>query len=361
MGNRVITDCRQETGGLRPAAIVAWGPTGFLPAPVSSKDAAAEAGALPPASAPPAGDTPGFDCVAPTEIEAGVDVAVVCSFDPGFDFAKATLRFRPPGRYWYFAQVMVKNGDRRWRGTLPGHMLVGRAVHLYVEVANREGVPVMTWNKQDSPYVTMIRASGGDGPVVSSAASVEIVEENPLDDERDEEAYRSRRFWVGIGIGDGIGWAFAEGPAASRARPAPSLDVQIAPEVGYHLSKRLAIAVSGRHQFIQQPARGSADAQSAHLGLLRFLVFSGTGRHRMFVGGTMGAGTGFRLVPSRDGGSGTVRSTVRGGPFVAGASVGYVGDLSRSRLGFTVETGGLVGFPDRAVVLDIRLGMAAYF
>jgi hypothetical protein len=38
-----------------------------------------------------------------------------------------------------------------------------------------------------------------------------------------------------------------------------------------------------------------------------------------------------------------------------------VGDLSGSRLAFTAEAGALAGFPDSALVLDLRLGLAAYF
>jgi hypothetical protein len=66
-------------------------------------------------------------------------------------------------------------------------------------------------------------------------------------------------------------------------------------------------------------------------------------------------------VASRAGGSGAPRPTARGGPFVAGAGLGYVGDLSGSRLAFTAEAGALAGFTDSALVLDLRLGLAAYF
>ena len=307
-------------------------------------------------------DVSGFDCGFPAEAEVDRDIEIRCAAPPDVEIAKAVLRFRLSARSSYFARVMVAASDWSWRGTIPAHLVSGRSLHVYVEAANRKRQPVVRWSTKESPHVVMVRGGGPDAADAVSDSDDSAEEENPLEARSDEPPpYRRRRFWVGLGVGDGLGWSLETGPNAARANPAPSIDLSLGPEVGYHLSPRIAVALAGRHQWIQQPTRGSAEATSAHLGLLRLVAFTGTGRHRLYAAATGGAGSGFRLVVSENASSGTARSTVRGGPFVGGAAVGYVGDLDRSRLSFTVDTAGLVGFPDKAILLDVRLGMAAYF
>lgn len=317
-----------------------------------------------PAAAPIARDMAGFDCVVAAETAADSDLEVRCAVPVRPDFAKAVLRFRPATRASYFSRVMVPSGGPSWRATIPAHLLTGRSLQVFVEVTDRSSRPVVTWNTNESPHVVMLRAQGNAGRADEQAELPGEEEENPLEDEEDEPPpFRQRRFWVGLAAGDGLGWSLESGTVADAAKPARARDLHVAPEVGYQLAPRLALAIGGRHQWLQQPSRGTSGPAGAHLGLLRVMAFTGTGRHRGYAAGVVGVGNGFRLVPStEDLGSGQARRSVRGGPFVGGVAMGYVGDLDGSRLAFTAELGGLAGFPgDRAVVVDLRIGLAAYF
>jgi hypothetical protein len=100
---------------------------------------------------------------------------------------------------------------------------------------------------------------------------------------------------------------------------------------------------------------------------LRLLFFTeDEGKVRWYFAGAVGAGEGFRFqvkatVADNTGQPiGTVKDTVRGGPFVAGIGGGMLYKLSR-HFRWTLDTQALVGFTNVSAVLDLSSGLRYQF
>jgi hypothetical protein len=252
------------------------------------------------------------------------------------------------------------DGTPSWTAALAPDALSDEQLFIYFEARDRKSKVVGKVSSASTPTVVAIRAAQPS--------------HSRMDD--DEEKHGSSDgglLWFGFGIGTGYGYA---GSAPESYKPvikdwqhgaAPAKLFHLTPEVGYFLSSNLSLSLQGRLQMMQQWSPKTAKGAIAVLA--RLLYFMGGETFRFYGGAVLGGGEGFRLVVSNvytpdyttSEGKHYVTTTAKGGPVIAGVTVGAAVNLSDS-WSLYVESNALVGFPAFSVVADfnggIRFGFA---
>jgi hypothetical protein len=177
--------------------------------------------------------------------------------------------------------------------------------------------------------------------------------------------------FVGFGLGSGYGWQ----PGGSlefrkdkevAAGPLSGGLINLLPEIGYQLTDDLALSMQARLQFV--PSEGSGDpnagapVEKAYAVLLRAVYAFGTTTNlRPFFSACVGGGDGFRLRVPRDPDAQLVRSdTVRGGPLLGGAGIGFAYHFN-THAAWTTELRLITGLPTLAAVADLSTGLEVGF
>jgi len=326
-------------------------------------------------------------CPVGGEVQAGDEITLKCLTAADLRPATVMVYYKANGAEQYQVLQMTKasttDGIATWVAKIPGSDTKARLVPFYVEARNDRGAAVALSGRDDSP--SMIVVKGADVPAASSLANVdednpdetdeaeEIDDSNPLarlENERRKEREGSKgTWWVSLGVGSGIGYAGGNSTEAygkDKVQFNPGIAVaylgHAVPEIGYFVGRNTALSLAGRDQWVA--GLRSDEATGAHSLLLRLLFFTeDEDRIRWYFAPTVGAGEGFRLVVDAavvSPNGGTVKDTVRGGPFVAGAGTGMLVKLSK-HYRWTVDAQFLTGFPHFSAVLDLTSGIRREF
>jgi hypothetical protein len=299
--------------------------------------------------------------------------------------SRMLLFYRLPGVEKFSSTKMSRTPRGWWTGSIPAEAAGGKSAQFYVEARDATGQEVASNGRVDSPNLILIRdgaAVVGKGSLPGirhSSGSAPLAEENPLEELAQRELGREpgvhrrkvKAFWFGLGVGTGYGWH-----RASQLEFRSDLKVEeglssaglfyLAPEIGYQFNEYFGVSVQGRHQFIPGQSEGTPDkrpggpAQGAQSALAKFSYFAGSGNFQTVISGIFGGGEGFRLVvpprPTNDPLTSLPRNdTVRGGPFMAGASLAFLYHFA-THFALALDVKGLLGFPDQGKLLDVGLG-----
>jgi tetratricopeptide (TPR) repeat protein len=323
-------------------------------------------------------------CAAPEEIPPESEIPLRCVTQPQITFGRMIMYYRPAGTETFTPVPMVRSRKGWYLGTVPAKATEGKSLQYYVE-AQLPSRKVATTNGQvDSPNLVLIRE--GAPPARQGAlaaahlertepeAKLGTEEEDPIAEserEREREAVeatrerRSGRFFIGAGVGSGLGWHGRRvlefrNEDAVESGISPAGLVQLTPEVGMLLGANWALSLQTRHQFI--PEQGSGDAKpgapkhAAHAIFARAYYFFGEEQMQFFGTFTAGGGDGFRLVIPPNPGAGVARNdTIRGGPFVVGPGFGVMYYVAK-HIGLMAEGRVLYGLPDQAGLVEISTG-----
>jgi hypothetical protein len=254
-----------------------------------------------------------------------------------------------------------------WVGRIPAGEISGKWLPFYFEARDRRGEALAMSGRNDSPSILTIRGDA-EGAVDQDRRAGED-QENPLVERaggKRSGAPSGNRYWVGLGVGSGGGYAKGNGVEAYRQYVRtfePGLAAaglaHVVPELGYFLTSTLAISLQGRNQFI--PRSNRYTAAGAQAALVRLLFFGGEDRARFYGSVAAGGGEGFRLrVQASTTDGAVVNDTVKGGPILAGAGGGFsyaFGDT----WSWMLESNVLAGFPTFSAVVDINTGLRASF
>ena len=335
-----------------------------------------------------------MQCPTGGEIQAGDEITLKCLTSAELHPATVMLYYKVNGEDQYKTLEMTKAGasgeTTTWVAKIPGSDTKTKWIPIYFEAKNESGATVALSGREDSPSVIAVRgaestvatpATAGEGDESDEEEEEEedIDDSNPLarlEGERRREHQGSKgTWWVSLGFGSGFGYAHGHGTEAFgkpqnnlafKSGFAPALLGQAVPEVGYFIGRNTAIAATGRLQAIF-PRGPKGTATGALTGLLRLLFFTeDEGKVRWYFAGAVGAGEGFRFqvkatVADNTGQPiGTVKDTIRGGPYVAGIGGGMLYKLSR-HFRWTVDTQALVGFTNVSAVLDLSSGVRYQF
>jgi hypothetical protein len=363
-------------------------------------------GAAPSKLSPPAvaskaaegADEVAFKCPSGGEVQAGDDITLKCMSSPALNIAAVMLYYRANGGDQYEVLQMTKSGtsdgNTVWQAKIPGSQTKAQWIPVYFEARDGKGGTLAQAGREDSPNVIVVK--GGQ----SAASSAQAVAKEEGDEEGDEETEdegdidddnplarleKARRhehegskgtWFVGFGLGSGFGYAHGKSTEAFGKPPygvgfnsgfAPALLGQAVPEVGYFVGRNTAIVLAMRAQAIY-PRGPEGTATGAISGLLRLMFYTeDDSKVRWYFSLVAGAGEGFRfqveaqIMNEKGEPTGqTVKDTVRGGPYLAGAGGGMEAKLGR-HLRFTVDEQVLVGFGNVSVVDDLGVGLRYLF
>jgi hypothetical protein len=349
--------------------------------------AAAPKGAEPAIEGAAGGD---FRCPTGGEVQAGDEITFKCltasNLQPATVMAYYKVSAAPEFEVARMTTEGVSGGTTTWVVKIPSPRTQGTSLLFYFEANDPSGNTLAQSGSEANPSVIAVKggeaAAGAGPPPVAEGEGEEGEEEeeegeevddsNPLaalERERWREHQGSKGTWLfSLGLGSGFGYAagqrteaFGKFGVTFKAGLAPAFLGHAVWEVAYFVGRKTALSIGGRHQWIQGALPGAATG--AHSLLLRSLFFTeDEGKVRWYFACAAGWGEGFRLqvtatvINPIDGKPmGTVKDTVRGGPFVAGIGGGMLYKISR-RWRWTVDTQALVGFAHVSAVLDLTTG-----
>ncbi len=342
--------------------------------------------ATPPvASATPAETTGGgrakgmlpLKCPSSGEVFAGDEVTLKCVTQAGFEATSVVLYYKVSGVEEFESVPMQASRTRSnrttWMGQIPGSAVQGTFLPFYFEAHSEQGETIATAGRFESPSLISIKGAFlDDGTMTAQTVANKESDEDPLvrkglGQKRPDATERDGRFFLGLGLGSGFG--YAAGPGVETYREyVRNYTPGIAgyglghglPELGLYVSPSVALTLQGRIQYIPRP--DNATAGGATLVLARALFFTDTGPNRFYGSVALGGGEGFRMVVDARTVSGkTVQDTVRGGPIVAGGGMGGSFDLfttdGNAICSWIIESNMLAGLPDFSLGVDFNTGI----
>jgi hypothetical protein len=189
------------------------------------------------------------------------------------------------------------------------------------------------------------------------------------------------RWFIGFGVGSGIGWASGTGEVSDLQLPSgfqPSSVIHLAPEIGYFVRPDLLLSLQGRIQFIsgatsERDPSGTAcgsdqicsPSHGATAVFAKATMFFAPSGFRPYVSGALGVGT-IRHVVSLPGRTncGTDPAhpiacvdTAAAGPVLVGPGGGFMYELGR-HFALTLGASALVGVSAFTFHLDVGGGIA---
>jgi len=326
----------------------------------------------------PRSDAPVLRCPMAGEVDAGEKVTLRCVTQSGFRPATVLLHYRPRGASAFVSKRMEPkdkgSGKVMWSAVIPGDAVRGKWLPFFFEAQDASGTPLVRAGYDESPNILTIR--GAQAAVEPSAKVARLPrnrrptptnDENPLEKQRDDQdpsAALEGRFFVGLALGSGLGYAAADSVEAyseyvtefSPGFAGPGLG-HVLPEVGYFFSDSFAVSLAARLQIFSKPNDFAASGAVSALARGTFFAGGSGDSLRPYVSALLGGGEGFRLLVDVTREDGTpLTDTVRGGPLLAGAGVGLAWSFSEA-FSWVVETNLLVGAPDISLALDINTGL----
>ena len=337
-----------------------------------------------------------LECPTKDETPPDRSVLIRCAMAPNLPVSKLFLMYLEPGADDFKSAPMERTPKGWYAAKIPKKAVTGTSLRFYVEGRNERGKAIVSNGRSDSPNLMLIRESGAaETEKELGEGKKRTKEENPFDEPDPnrprrllgkidtykfglDTRYGNRRWWIGLGVGSGFGFAPASGleslPNLQNRYASGGAWAQlghIAPEIGYQIGPNLAISLEGRSQYIPQTKHFSSYAATgAHLVLAKLLLYTKQSQGRFFGSIAAGGGEGFRLVahpaeglkpfPGGDTMYPDFKDTVLGGPVAAGAGGGYLYEISKG-VSWMAEVNLLVGFPKFAAVADFNTGFQINF
>jgi hypothetical protein len=283
-------------------------------------------------------------------------------------FDRIVLAYRSGGERDFHRREMQPVAEGTYRGEIPSQATLGETVDYFVEALDKEGAPVAGRASAGNPLVVELT-----GPRPAATAAREAAEEEDTD-----EAPPSRRFFVGLLLGTGAGWATGNGDtnADTMLQPsafAPARLGQAAPELGYWVSSTLMLSVQGRFQAVT----GTTDVYAPD-GVHRAANYAAAGFFKAtwiargerslhpFFSLAVGGGQIRHVVtlsslnscgPTRDR---ACVDTIAAGPVAAGPGGGVMLDLARA-IALVLQFNTQLTFPAFSFNVDGNVGVALKF
>ena len=343
-----------------------------------------------------------LDC--PTPDEAIIDKPLVlrCAVAPSLPVASVYLLYRAPGKEDYTEVAMTKTPKGWLQAKVPKKAVDGKSFQFYFEGRNADGKAVVANGGADSPNIVLVVEEESKHEVSKSKSGAEE-DENPLEDQSEggsrsprlhlghidkareglDTRFGKRKWWIGLGVGSGYGYAKGNGFEAVNKSPETTCPTSgctpfhllqteflpglawaglghLAPEVGYQLNPDMALSLEGRLQWTGQPAKYAQFAAKGAIGVLgKLILFTKQSQLRFFGSAMLGGGQ-FRLVVYPDAGQPNdntdFKDTVVGGFVLAGLGGGLNYEATKA-VSLVVEVNALAGLPVFSAVVDLNLAL----
>jgi hypothetical protein len=169
---------------------------------------------------------------------------------------KVVIKYRPQGQEKFSEISMTKQGDCKYTGAIPAKAMNSDLVHYYVAAIGTDGREAASKGSEGSPNIIELTAMVGGGTGTDDDNPFEQKPDNT--DKRDKgptggvvAGGKKSTVFVAVAIGTGAGYVSGKTEQQQNEVEcciAPGL-LHVAPEVGYYISKQLAISLAGRIGF----------------------------------------------------------------------------------------------------------------
>jgi hypothetical protein len=302
-----------------------------------------------------------------TSARRGAAIVITVGVQNDLAFDKLVLEYRADGAVDFRGRDMSPVSEGTYRTEIPADATLGRMVAYYIEARDKDGAPVAGRASAQSPLAIQL---SGEPPWSTTVGGSEDVDEG--------DGPAARRFFVGLLVGTGAGWASGYGDTNADTMYKPAAFTlaslgQLVPEIGYWTSPTLMISLQGRFQAVTGTTDVYADGRvyrTANYAAAGFVKATWTARrpgaaHPFF---SLAAGVGqIRHVVTFDSlkacgpsGQQVCVDTIATGPIAAGPGAGIFVDLPAHLVAvFQLDT--QLTFPAYSVNLDGNLGLAVRF
>lgn len=339
-------------------------------------EAVAQAGKPEPPEAPPEKPPEPLTHDPVTQGKQGKPVQVQAGVSASLGAKRVILNFKAEGATEFTERDMTEVSPGNWQSEIPFTATAGSKVVYYIDAENDQEETLATKGTEESPFVVALRPAP---PVVAKR--------QPEEEDDDEEP--GPRWFIGLGLGSGVGWTTGNGEvnADHKIDPpgfAPSGLGHVAPELGYFVAPGWLLSGQLRFQYITGPTEEKLDpatdptfecgtdhvcstAKYALAGFVKITRFFGVSELHPYVSFSAGGGNirhvaEFPSVGKKCGPNGdqTCVDTVAAGPVLFGPGVGVLYNLSE---GFALTLGAVsyVGVPDFTFHVDLNAGLAIEF
>ncbi|HEY6477324.1 MAG TPA: hypothetical protein VI456_12135 [Polyangia bacterium] len=342
-----------------------------------------------------------LDCPEPDEAIIDKPLVVRCAVAPNLPVASVYLKYRAPDKEDYNEVLMTKTPKGWLQAKIPKKAVTGKSIQFFFEGRNAAGKPVVANGGADSPNIVLVVEQEAAGE--ASKASTGEEDENPLEENEGDQRpklhlgrtdtsregldtrYGKRKWWIGIGIGSGYGFAQGNGfEAVNKSTETippgmPCSDTnpgfhclqfqkglafaglgQLVPEFGYALTPGMAVSLEGRLQYTGIPSKYSQFAAKGAIGVLGKLLFYTKQSQLRFFGVLLAGGGNFRFVGYPDAGSSNgyadFKDTVVAGPLLVGVGGGVYYEASKA-VSLVAELHELAGLPTFGAVTDLQVSL----
>jgi len=315
-------------------------------------------------------------CPAVEEAPEGREIVLRCAANPKLKAERVLLYYRASGAPTYTAAAMQISPKGWLESSIPEEAATGESMQYYCEARDADDNVVGTSGQEDVPNpIILTPAVPGETPVGRRVATsgkgdgddpLKHIKDEQKSEIRELDLHRRRAgaFWLAPGVGTGVGYHLASLLEWRKGLDVPTYSpgfrlagtVTGYLELGYLITDHIGVAVQGRYEWISQEGSGDRTAGSpatrAFSGIGRGLYYLdlGTGNAQLQFSADFGGGDGYRFAfpPTNPGGKakepdpnsnhclyyvGTtdcvpkptlVTDTVRSGPLVYGAGVGFI-------------------------------------
>jgi hypothetical protein len=297
----------------------------------------------------------------------GQGIPINVTLDPALTADKVVLSFRGAGSADFTTRDMREATPGNFTAEIPAAAAAGNQVAYFIE-ALKGGTAVATLGTKASPMVTSLV---GAGPVAGAVQRPRDKVPTPPPSSGGEEA---SRFFLGLGVGSGIGWATGSGEISSSHVASPpgfamAQIVHLAPELGYFINPDLLLSVQARIQFLSglTTCAGCASPPSTAVAAFAKLTWLfGSDKLRPYVSASAGGGrirhvADFSWIKQCGStGMGGCVDSIPAGSVLLGPGAGIMYGVSPN-FGLMAGLNTQFGFPDFTFNVDLNLGIAAQF
>ena len=366
----------QSTNTAAPAAASSGGNEAAPAAPAARSSAAR--------SAPSPGG--GFTYHTVSEVKQGNAIRVTVNVDETLKFHKVVLAYRPQGTSEFLGREMDPVGPGAYSAEIPDRATTGSSVAYYIEAQDDDGQPVANRGTESRPLV--IQLAGEARPSERARPSEEAHaraatkgsdddDSTTIRDEGESEEENGARWFAGVLVGSGVGYATGTGETnanlpVSGSFASTSLG-HVAPEVGYWVAPDLLVSAQGRIQWVtgttelvDTTGRVYPPADLALALFLKASLFFGSESFRPFISGGLGGGQIRHVVTFgafHDCGatrSQTCVDSVVAGPALAEVGAGFLYKLT-STFALEASSNLQVAEPKFTFNVDLNAGVAFNF
>lgn len=319
-------------------------------------------------------------CTLPLDLLPGQDLIVRCVTQKQTRKSSATFHFRPDGSTVPFAELPMDRSPRGWLvAVLPAKEIGGKTLSYYITAQHPHVQQPIHLAYPEAPRAINVRADMVAGANKGAQAN------DSLRDSRTGTRPHQRRtvdsLWIALGVGSGVVYhgrtpldsgqsiRGTDVPATVNEGFSPASLIQLEPEIGYQVTRRLSVSLMARYQHAPVDGRVSTSAtgkkevitSALALFLQGRLTVANHGNLQTYATGAAGVGRSVLAVIDRDcdaKGCWLEHSdTVHGGSAALAAGAGVIYHLSPA-IALFAEAREIATLPTFMALTEINLGFA---